>query len=109
MADGDVPQTIDEPGFLTMPRAQLADYLRQLITFFPANLPQKFPRLMLENFLCPRGYWHDLDSPMVQEVLISLRDEGLVNLVFREETYVTFNAERKAELAAQLGSYNFKI
>ena len=102
MSEHDVPL---EPSFLSFTRNELKDYLRQIIAFFPDNLPQKFSRPMLENILCPRGYWHDLDAPFVQELLMDLRDEGLVHLVFREDTYLTFVAEKKAEVAVELGSF----
>ena len=102
MSEHDEPS---EPSFLSFTRNELRDYLRQIIAFFPENLPQKFSRPMLENILCPRGYWHDLDASFVQELLMDLRDEGLVNLVFREDTYLTFVAERKAEVAVELGSF----
>lgn len=95
-----------EPSFQSFSRAELLDYLRQIIAFYPEALPQSFSRLTLENILCPRGYWHDLDAPFVQEVLIDLRDEGLVNLVFREETYITFNVWRKAQVARELGAFH---
>ena len=85
--------------FLSFSRAELADYLREIIAFFPAGLPQKFTREMLEHILCPRGYWHDLDAPMVQEVLIELRNEGLVDLVFRDECYIHFDPDGKKRAA----------
>jgi hypothetical protein len=95
--------------FQSMPREELAAYLRQIFAFFPEALPQRFSRMMLENILCPRGYWHDLDAPLVQEILIDLRDEGLVELVFRDESYVVLNPEGKTRARAQLGRFAPKV
>lgn len=95
---------VEEPEvtFLTMSRVELADYLREVIAFFPRGLAQRWSRDMLEHIICPRGYWHDVDSPLVQDVLIGLRDEGLVNLVYRDHCYISFNEDAQASAGESL-------
>jgi hypothetical protein len=75
----------------SMNRSELFDYLKDVISKFPKSLPQSWSRDMTIVILCPRGFWNDIDSPIVQDVLILLRDEGLLNLVYREDIYLTFN------------------
>jgi hypothetical protein len=83
--------TSPEPSLKSMNFSELKEYLMGVILSFPKNLPQKWSKEMLSLLLCPRGYWNDIDSPVTQDVLISLRNEGILNLVFLEDIYISFN------------------
>lgn len=48
----------------------------------------KVSKDLCEAVLSPEGYYHDIDSPMVQDILIDLQYEGLLNLAYYDTNYL---------------------
>ena len=48
----------------------------------------KVSKELCETILSPEGYYYDIDSPVVQDILIDLQYEGLLNLAYYDTNYL---------------------
>lgn len=90
--------------FLVMPKDKLKAHLRQTLETLRQGNIRKFSREACQELICPSSYWHDLDSPEVQDIFIELQESGLVTLAYFEHfyLYVKSTEEERAEMPLQI-------
>lgn len=76
------------PTGLTMPKPRLKMWALSKFEALRACGIVKVPRDLCELVFNPPDHFHDVDSPLVQDILIEFQDEGLLHLVYYEHFYV---------------------
>ena len=69
----------------------------------------KVTKELCEAILSPQGYYHDIDSPLVQDIFIDLQYQGLLNLAYYDTNYLRLkDKQEQAESAhtVQVGKIN---